>query len=390
MLAVATFAACNFAAFLTRSGIFGSLHAFSQSPIGWMFLLLILVLAAGTAALLMRHRAAMASDNPLSGLFAKEGVAAASVFALILLATAVFFGTASLPVSQIFFPHKVLLGAGFYNGVLIPTGLLLLAAMAVAPLLRWGASPETRQRKALSLTTGAALIAAGLAWIGGLRHPLAIAVIGLAAMTAIAFVASWVLDARPRLSITFCIELLRAFRNRRRTYVGYAMHLALACLAIGVAGSSLGTRQHEATLSKGESTRWAGRDVRFVGVRQHRLPEKLVVQAELEVTADGETPYTLLPAQEYYFRHNEWSAAVAIHSTWRSDFYTILHSGEGQERIRITVRENPMMRWMWLAGWIVMAGAGAWFWPTGKYAAKAAGRSAVQREATQTRRRAAA
>ena len=52
LLAVATFAACNFAAFLTRSGIFSSLHAFSQSPIGWMFLLLIGALAAATAVLL--------------------------------------------------------------------------------------------------------------------------------------------------------------------------------------------------------------------------------------------------------------------------------------------------------------------------------------------------
>ncbi len=83
--------------------------------------------------------AATRPDGPLAGLSAREGVAAASVFLLALLAVAVFFGTASLPVSQVFFPHKVLVGAGFYNSVLIPTGLLLLAAMAAAPLLRWGA-----------------------------------------------------------------------------------------------------------------------------------------------------------------------------------------------------------------------------------------------------------
>ncbi len=133
LLAVATFAACNFATFLTRSGIFSSLHAFSQSPIGWMFLLLIAALAVGAAVLLVLRRAAIAPDNPVSSLMAKESVLTASVFALVLLATAVFVGTASLPVSQMFFPHKILVGAGFYNGVLMPTGLLLLAAMAVAP-----------------------------------------------------------------------------------------------------------------------------------------------------------------------------------------------------------------------------------------------------------------
>ena len=48
-LAIATFGLCNFATFLTRSGIFSSLHAFSQSPIGWMFLACMCTLAlAGT------------------------------------------------------------------------------------------------------------------------------------------------------------------------------------------------------------------------------------------------------------------------------------------------------------------------------------------------------
>ena len=153
------------------------------------------------------------------------------------------------------------------------------------------------------------------------------------------------------------------------------MHVALACLAVGVAGSSLGTQQHEATLSKGESVHWAGRDVRFVRLLQHRLPDKLVVQAELEVTADGAAPYTLLPAQEYYVLQNQWNPKVAIHSAWSGDFYAILHGGEGQERIQLTVVENPLMRWMWLAGWIVLAGAVPWFWPARKKRRQSNGRA---------------
>ena len=44
-LALATFTLCNFATFLTRSGIFSSLHAFSRSPIGWAFLVMMIGLA---------------------------------------------------------------------------------------------------------------------------------------------------------------------------------------------------------------------------------------------------------------------------------------------------------------------------------------------------------
>lgn len=389
-LAVATFVACNFATFLTRSGIFSSLHAFSQSPIGWMFLGLIVALVAGAAVLVVRRRDGTAADGPISGLFAKEGIATASVFALLLLAGAVFAGTASLPISQIFFPHKVLVGAGFYSGVLMPIGLLVLAAMAAAPLLRWGSGPEKRQAKSMLVAAIAGVIAAGLAWLTGLRHPLAMAVAGLAAATLIALAASCVLDARPRGSTAVLLGIARALRDRRRTYAGYAMHVGLACLALGVAGSSLGTQQQEATLSRGETLRFAGRDIRFARLTQQQLPEKLVVRAELEVTAGGAAPYTLRPAQEYHFLQNQWNSEVAIHSTWGDDVYTILHSGEGQDRIRLTVVENPMMRWMWLSGWIVVVGAVPWFWPVGRRAAQAVSDQKIERKQEETCRRRAA
>ena len=58
LLALATLALCNFAAFLTRSGIFSSLHAFSESPIGWMFLVLLSGLGVGGVLLVVLHRAA--------------------------------------------------------------------------------------------------------------------------------------------------------------------------------------------------------------------------------------------------------------------------------------------------------------------------------------------
>ncbi|MDP6718237.1 MAG: cytochrome c biogenesis protein CcsA, partial [Pirellulaceae bacterium] len=45
VLACVTFGLCNFATFLTRSGVFSSLHAFSQSPIGWLFLAMMFAVA---------------------------------------------------------------------------------------------------------------------------------------------------------------------------------------------------------------------------------------------------------------------------------------------------------------------------------------------------------
>ena len=63
LLAIVTFALCNFAAFLTRSGLFGSLHEFSQSPIGWMFLLLMGIIAIMATVLIPLHRKSLAAEN---------------------------------------------------------------------------------------------------------------------------------------------------------------------------------------------------------------------------------------------------------------------------------------------------------------------------------------
>ena len=54
---------------------------------------------------------------------------------------------------------------------------------------------------------------------------------------------------------------------------------------------------------------------------------------------------------------------MAIHSTWGGDFYTILHGGEGASRVSFTFAENPMMRWLWLSGWVAGAGALVGLWP---------------------------
>ena len=72
-LAIATFGLCNFATFLTRSGIFSSLHAFSQSPIGWMFLAWIAALGGGRdGADLCGGRAALRAEQPLAALWSRE------------------------------------------------------------------------------------------------------------------------------------------------------------------------------------------------------------------------------------------------------------------------------------------------------------------------------
>ncbi len=79
-LAIVTFGLCNFATFLTRSGIFSSVHAFSESPIGWNFLALMAVLLAGGSTLVVVRRQSLAPERRAGSLLARESLARVQIF----------------------------------------------------------------------------------------------------------------------------------------------------------------------------------------------------------------------------------------------------------------------------------------------------------------------
>jgi cytochrome c-type biogenesis protein CcmF len=363
LLAIVTFGLCNFATFLTRSGIFSSLHAFSESPIGWMFLALMLALAAGGVALVVRRRSQLGPEWPISTVVSREAVVLLSTVALLLLVIVMLVGTISVPLSNILLGRKITFGTAFYNNVLIPIALLLLAGTASAPLLRWGTRPAPRQRKALVAVAVAAIVAPLVAWPCGVRHPFGLAVVWLVAAGLLALAAALFLDAGRHDPRKPWRHLLRAAAGGRRKYAGFLIHVGFASLVVGVTGSSLGTRRQDVVLHEGETVQWAERSIRYVGLIERDEPDKFIAEADLEISQNGVPAYHLRPAQYLHRPQNQWSTEVAIRSTWGGDFYTILHGNRGPHRVSLTLVENPMMRWLWSGGWIALIGVLLALWP---------------------------
>ena len=366
LLTIATFALCNFATFLTRSGIFSSLHAFSESPIGWMFLGLVGVLAIGGGSLVLFRRKSLICESPTNSVWSREAMVLISTITLLLLAGVTLAGTLAVPLSDVLLGRKIAVGAAFYNNVLIPTGLVLLTATAMAPLLRWERPPTPSARRMLILAASAGAVGALLAYVLGVRHPAALGVTFSAVLAAVALAGAWILDARQQQPVRPIAAALAALRDGRRRYAAFLIHMGLVGVAVGVTGSSLGTRQHEVVLTAGETIQWAGWSIHCDELIQRELPGKLVAEARLEVSRPGDTGFTLLPAQHLHLLQNQWTTEVAIESTWGGDFYAILHGGEGQHRASFTLLQNPMIRWMWLGGLVAGVGTVIGLWPAGR------------------------
>ncbi|MCA9245448.1 MAG: cytochrome c biogenesis protein CcsA, partial [Planctomycetales bacterium] len=355
-LAIGTFALCNFATFLTRSGIFSSLHAFSESPIGWMFLALMALLVIAGLILGASRRESLVATGAMRSLVARETLIVIATGLLLLLTAVVLMGTLSLPLSMYVFDRQGVVGAPFYNAVLTPIGLSLLAVTAAVPLLRWGAAPTPSQRKMLMASAAAALALTGMAVLLGVRQWQGLAVTALSAMTVITFVVALVQEAMAKFPHRPLLGAMRTLREKRRAYAGYIIHLGFVCLAIGITGSSLATQRREAEMRPGDSLRWANREIRFVKLHQRELDDKFVVEAELEI-ADEAGVYRLRPARHQYRLQEQWTTEVAIHSDWSGDFYTILQYGDTSGAVSLTLIDNPLMRFVWLGGLITICGA---------------------------------
>jgi cytochrome c-type biogenesis protein CcmF len=211
---------------------------------------------------------------------------------------------------------------------------------------------------AISVFTAAA------GYLLGLRHSLALAVLGLAALAVSALLISlfgvvWQRGEPPNWK-----QALSKLRNRRRKYAAYCIHLGFVCVAIGVTGSSLGTERQELTLSEGDRIEWAGRQIHYVRLEQRDLPDKLVAEAVLEI--GGSRPVELRPARHLHLLQNEWTTEVAIQSSWRGDLYSVLNAGLGEGRIALTLVSNPMMRWIWMGGLVTTVSAVIAIWPSSR------------------------
>ncbi len=362
-LAILTFGLCNFATFLTRSGIFSSVHAFSESPIGWMFLALMAMLLAGGVGLVFLRRESLVPQRVAKSLLARETLILVSTILLLVLTLVVLTSTLVGPVSAYLYGQMMLVGPTFYNQALVPIGLFLVALTSVAPLLRWGKGPEQAPRQILRLCLAGGVSAMVAGYCLGTRHFISLTVTGLATIAAVSFLGTIFLDTRRREAHGLVRGWLLTLREGRPQYTGYVVHLGFIVLAIGITGSSLGSRRQEADMNEGDVLNWADRQIRYVKLEQRTLPDKLIAEAVLEISRDDHASVTLRPARHLHLLQNEWTTEVAIDSTWRGDFYTILNAGLGDGKVALTFVDNPMICWIWLGGLVVSLGALAAMWP---------------------------
>ncbi|MEM7245924.1 MAG: heme lyase CcmF/NrfE family subunit [Acidobacteriota bacterium] len=367
ILVIASFVLSIFGTFLTRSGIVESVHSFAQSDIGSWFLAFVILTSAVSAGLIYYRLPSLRAVHRIDSLLSREFSFMLNNLALVAICLVTLFLTMYAPISELFVGERWTVGAPAFNQVNGKLALFLLVLTGIGPVIAWRrASLRSLQRSFLAPTIAAALVVVGL-YAFGFDQPLALVSWGGAAFVTWCIGAEFHRGARvvsAHRDVNYFSGLRALISRNRRRYGGYIVHLAVAMFFIGVAGM-LFKEQREVNLAVGESVTVHGHVVRYEEPLRFRVPGSNVYSVRLSVAKEGQQVAELRPEFKIHDKFPEPEKDVAIHQTMSGDLYAILGQVVDPDDPRVTLQVlwNPLVAWVWGAGWLLLFGTAVCAWP---------------------------
>jgi cytochrome c-type biogenesis protein CcmF len=356
-----TFLLCIFGTFLTRSGIVSSVHAFAQSNIGPWFVGFLLLIVTVCVWAWLKNRDYLKSDNQLDSLVSRESSFLFNNLILLAACFAVLWGTLFPVISEAFTGSKISVGPPFFNKVNIPIGLLLLLLTGVGPLLAWRRTSLDSLRRNFGWPLAGGLLAGVAAWLLGWRDFYAWMTLVLCVFVTLTIVAefargAWVIRARSGMNFLAAVSHL-TMRNTRR-YGGYVVHFGMVLIFIGLAGAAF-NQERQMEMPPGSQMTLGPYTLTVTSFTSHREKNYTAERATLEVRNDGKAVMTLLPERRFYPANEMTGTMVAIFSTLKEDLYVVFAGrSPSNEQPVIHAYLNPLVKWIWLGGVVVVLGTG--------------------------------
>jgi cytochrome c-type biogenesis protein CcmF len=358
-LIILTFTLTIFGTFLTRSGIIGSVHAFSQGSIGQFFLGFLALVVLGSFSLLAWRLDRLKAQGELDSILSRESMFLLNNLFLIAAAFTVFFGTVFPLLSEAVRGIKLSVGAPFFNLVNIPIFLGLLLLMGVGPLIAWRRASADNLKRNFLKPVLAGIVAAAILRVVGISNALVLLCMGLVMFVTGTIVLDFsrAVRARLRKGEGWLAATGGLLLRQNRRYGGFIVHLGVLVMALGVAGSQAWSNHSEVTLERGQSTTLSGYNVRFDGLRASEESNHFKVTGTFTVS-NGRPLGVLSPAKKFYPQEQTPIAAVDYRLGFIEDLYVVLGDfAQDGSHATIKVQVNRMVSWLWIGGLILTIGA---------------------------------
>ncbi|HUP45203.1 MAG TPA: heme lyase CcmF/NrfE family subunit [Thermoanaerobaculia bacterium] len=339
--------------FMTRSGVFNSVHSFTQSSIGPTILAFLAASLIFSIGLLAMRIDRLEAEGRVEGAVTREAMFLVNNLMFVLLTFTVLIGTVFPLIVEAVNGNQMSVGRPYFDRMVVPIGAALLFLLGVGPALPWGRASREQIRKALLPPIAGAAVMLALGYAFGVRNPwtlLTLAFGGYAAQVTLHQM--WLpLVQRIRGGDSLGTALVDGqLRRGRRRFASYVIHAGAVITIVAIAVSSTMKSTSEVQLAKGQSASLAGYTVTFLGVEDRPEPHRLSTIASFAVMKNGSQRTVLQPRMNQYQTMREPIGTPDVYTTASGDLYlSILNVNHAQQSVGVSIVQTPFVVWIWLA-----------------------------------------
>jgi cytochrome c-type biogenesis protein CcmF len=360
-LVFTTFMLCIMGTMLTRSGVVSSVHAFAQSSIGTWFVSFLAIILAVCLWAYWNNRDYLRSDNQLDSVLSRESSFLFNNLILLAACFTVLWGTLFPVLSEAVQGSKISVGPPFFNKVNVPIALFLLLLTGVGPLLAWRRTSFDSLKRNFGWPLLGGILAGAVAFPLGFRniYSLVCLILGVFVFLTIAsefYRGARVISSRTGENLLTAVGSL-TMRNTRR-YGGYIIHFGIVLVFIGIAGVPF-NRDVQMEMAPGTKMELGSYTLLCQNFDVETTANYEAERGTIEVLQNGKSLMMLYPERRFYPASQVTGTMVAIHSTPREDLY-VVYAGRSPENNRPVIHAflNPLVKWIWFGGLIVILGTG--------------------------------
>ena len=375
VLIIITFTLCIFGTFLTRSGIMSSVHSFTASSLGPIFLGFVFFILVVSFGLMSQRMQLLRSKKRIESFSSRESGFLFNNVVFIVMCFAVLWGTLFPVISEAVRGTKITVGAPFFNQINIPIGLVLLCLTGIGPLLVWRKTSKQSFVRNFTTPVIAGLVMALVLYITNIRGYVLISFsLSVFVLTTISL--EFARGIRSRITVhkeNPLTAFWRLLRKNRSRYGGYIVHVGIVFMFIGFTGHAFDIEK-EFGLKKDETNHLGGYTFVLQNIREEERPNHYAWIADLHVSdASGKEIVMLHPEKRIYFHRNpdperrQPHSELDIYSTMKQDIYSIFNSVDLENGVAyLKIMINPLVNWVWFGGFIFVLGTLVALWPPKK------------------------
>ena len=354
LLAILAFGFSMVGAFITRSGVLTSVHAFATDPERGVFLLAILAVFMIGALTLFAARAPVLQAKGVFGVVSRESALVLNNILLAVSAFVVFIGTIWPLVAEMAFDRKLSVGAPFFDAAFTPFMVALGLVLPVGAMMSWKRAKPGRALRALAPAFVLAVAVGALAWaLQSGRSALGPVGLLLAAwLISGAAVDLWSRTGSGAQRVS--ARLARLGRLPRADWGKSVAHAGLGVTFAGIAAMTAWEAEDIRVMQEGESLDLAGYSLRLDDVTRGRRAQLHGDRATFTLGRDGREIAEMHPEKRIYPVAAMPTTEAALNNGVLRDIYVVI--GDPQEGGGWAVRSyyKPLANWIW-GGAILMA-----------------------------------